>query len=156
MEHIEKLVRDFEQGRISRRQLISSLGIAWFASSMNPVDAQERTALKAVGIHHVSYQAADVAKTRDFYSRVLGARIVEGDGKELSVLTVGDVRFIIRKGATGQTPLVDHVAYSIEDWNQDAVLAELRRQGLKPEPEGENSFQFRDPDGYHVQLSAKE
>jgi catechol 2,3-dioxygenase-like lactoylglutathione lyase family enzyme len=155
MQHIEQLVREFEQGKISRRRLILSLAMASTATTLDPVSAQDRITVKAVGIHHVSYQAADVAKTRDFYSRVLGAKIAEGDGKELSVLTLGDVRFIIRRGATGQTPLVDHIGYSIENWNQGAVLAELKGQGLKPEPEGENSFQFKDPDGYHVQLNAK-
>lgn len=155
MQYIEQLVRDYEQGKISRRRLILSLGIASAAPQLDPIRAQNRTTVQAVGIHHVSFQAVDVARTRDFYSRVLGASIAEGDGKELAVLTLGDVRFVIRKGTAGQAPLIDHVGYAIENWNQDAVLAELKRQGLKPEPEGENSFQFRDPDGYHVQLNAK-
>lgn len=150
---ISQLVQDFEQGYISRRQLILSLALASGVASRR-VDAADRPALKAAGIHHISYQVADYTKTRDFYTSLLGVKVAQDDGK-LCVLSVGDTRFIIRNGGSSPTPVVDHIAYAIENWNQDAVLAELRSRGLNPQPEGENSFQLKDPDGYHVQLNAK-
>ena len=151
---IAKLVQDFEQGRISRRQLIVSLALTAAASGVRPVNAADGTKLKASGIHHVSYQVADYGKSRDFYASLLGAPVSEDTGKQC-VLTMGDLRFIVRNGEAGRTPLVDHIAYSFENWNQEAMVSELKRRGLSPQPEGENSLQLRDPDGYHVQLSAK-
>jgi catechol 2,3-dioxygenase-like lactoylglutathione lyase family enzyme len=151
---ISRLVREFEQGAISRRDLILSLTVASAASTLNRAEAADRSALRAGGIHHISYQVADYAKARDFYANLLGATVSEDNGKQC-VLTFGDVRFIARNGMAGHTPFVDHIAYAIENWNQDAVLAELKSRGLNPEPEGDNSLQLKDPDGFHVQLSAK-
>lgn len=151
---IAKLVQDFEQGRLTRRQLIRTLALTSAASAVNPAEAAD-PALKAAGIHHISYQVADYARTRDFYAGLLGTKISEDDGKQQCVLTLGTVRIILRNGLAGRTPVVDHIAYSFENWNQEAVLAGLKTRGLKPEPEGERSFQLKDPDGYHVQLSAR-
>jgi hypothetical protein len=58
-------------------------------------------------------------------------------------------------------PLVDHIAYTIADWDTDAVKAELDRRGLQPRLDlGDAasaphyvSFHIKDPDDYDVQIS---
>jgi len=151
MEHvISKLVHEFEQGRLNRRQLIQSLAVAATASA---AAAAESDALKASGIHHISYQVKDYARTRDFYSSLLGVKVANDTGKQC-FLVLGDTEIVARNGG-GTTPLVDHIAYTIDPWKSDAILAELKRRGVDPQPEGQNSFQFKDPDGFHVQLIAK-
>jgi catechol 2,3-dioxygenase-like lactoylglutathione lyase family enzyme len=155
MEHIDKLVQDFEQGKINRRQLIMMLALTSAGAAVGPAGAAESSPIKIAGIHHISYQVADYARSRDFYAALLGAPVSDDDGKQQCVLTVGGIRFILRNGMPGRTPFVDHIAYGVENWNQDGVLADLKRRGLNPEPEGENSFQFKDPDGYHVQLNPR-
>jgi catechol 2,3-dioxygenase-like lactoylglutathione lyase family enzyme len=156
MEHIiEKLIQDFEEGKTSRRQLVRTLAVAVGAASIGvtPRIAEAAEPFKAVAINHISYQVADYTKTRDFYSSLLGMKVSEDNGKQCN-LAFGDIN-IVARNTTGATPTVDHIAYSIEDWNKDAILAELKRRELDPKPEGPNSFQIKDPDGYHVQLSPK-
>jgi hypothetical protein len=58
--------------------------------------------------------------------------------------------------AENKPPLIDHIAYTIEAWDKDAVEAELERRGLSPRPDTENSFHVKDPDGYDLQISGKE
>jgi len=52
-------------------------------------------------------------------------------------------------------PLVDHLAFSIEKFNKDAVEAELNRRGLNPKPDSEYAWTIQDPDGYTVQICAE-
>ena len=51
-------------------------------------------------------------------------------------------------------PLVDHICYTIADWDKDAIEAELRRRGLNPEPDTDESFHVRDPDGYRLHIGS--
>jgi catechol 2,3-dioxygenase-like lactoylglutathione lyase family enzyme len=154
---IESVLRSFEKGEISRRQLIKSLAAtACGTSTASSMSGQTHRELKAVGINHISYTVADYARSRDFYSGLLGVKVAADEGTRCS-LHVDDVVIVARNGSGGPIPLVDHVAFSIDGWNQDAVLAELTRRGLNPQkpPSGsEENLAIKDPDGFMVQLMA--
>ena len=68
MEHMTaKLFQDFEQGRLSRRQLIQGLALTAMAASVGTVAqsaAAASTGLKGVGIHHISFNVQDYNKLR--------------------------------------------------------------------------------------------
>lgn len=153
---ISNLVREFEQGRISRRQLIRNLAIAVAAGAAGttvaakPRAAVEGHGFKAIAVNHISYQVADYAKTRDFYADLLGMQPHNDDGTQC-YMRFGD-SVLIPRNRPPNTPRIDHIAYTIEDWNKDAVEAELKRRGLKPTPDTENSFHVRDSNGYDLQI----
>ena len=73
---VAKLLQDFEQGKMSRRQLIQSLALTATASAAAAVPAAAAPAaaadskglLKAVAFNHVSYHVKDYTKVRDFYA----------------------------------------------------------------------------------------
>ena len=156
-EMIAKFVDAFTAGKLNRRQLIQNLAItasAGAAVSTVPAIGAEAS-LKAVGISHVSYQVKDYAKTRDFYSNLLGLKVLNDDGKTRCNLQVGNINMIARTGKAGATPQVDHLSYYIDNWNKAAIEANLKARGLNPQPEGAEGLQFKDPDGMHVQLQAK-
>ena len=154
---ITKLLHEFEQGRMSRRQLVRSLALtatAAAAAASAPEAEAEEPALKAVGLHHLSYQVKDYAKSRDFYSSVFGMKVSEDNGKQC-YLSFGNDLITVRSSSTG-TPLIDHIGYAIDPWNTGAALAELKRRGLNPQPEASgNGLELRDPDGYRLQLVPK-
>jgi catechol 2,3-dioxygenase-like lactoylglutathione lyase family enzyme len=153
---IAKLLQDFEEGKLNRRQLIRNLAISAGAASVAataPPAIAEGRALSVVGIHHISYRVADYRKTRDLYADLFGLQVSGDNGKQCN-LALGTTQIIARNGS-GTTPQVDHISYAIDNWNTVAVEGELKRRGLNPQPEGENSLRFSDPDGYHVQLNAK-
>ena len=84
MEHImAKLLQDFEQGKMNRRQLIQSLALAATAAAASAATAAaaDTKVAQAVYINHVSYQVADYAKTRDFYADLFGMKVSKDDGK---------------------------------------------------------------------------
>jgi catechol 2,3-dioxygenase-like lactoylglutathione lyase family enzyme len=155
MEHIiGKLLQDFEEGKMNRRQLIQSLALA--ASAAAPMAAADNKGFKAVSVNHISYVVADYTKTRDFYADLLGMRVEHDTGKQCS-LVFGDSFIIPRnpRDASVKTPLINHVAYTIDNWDKNAVEAELKRRGLAPRPDTDDSFHVKDPDGFDLQISGK-
>ncbi len=154
MEHIiARLLSDFEHGRMSRRQLIQSLALA--AAAAAPASAADGKGFKAVSVNHISYQVADFKRTRDFYADLLGMKVT-GERDNQCELVFGDTFIIPRNARQGTTPpRVDHIAITIDNWDQKAVEAELRRRGLEPRVDTENSFHVKDPDGFDLQISGR-
>ena len=157
MEHIiAKLLNDFERGRLNRRQLIQSIAAAAAVAGTAQAAPAEGTGFKAVTVNHISYQVADYAKTRDFYVDLLGMKVSQDNGRQCN-LSFGDTFLLPRNARQGvQTPRVDHIAYTIETWDQKAVKAELDRRGLAAREDTVNSYHVKDPDGFDLQISGKE
>jgi catechol 2,3-dioxygenase-like lactoylglutathione lyase family enzyme len=119
---------------------------------------------KAVTVNHISYQVADYTKTRDFYADLFGMEVRQDTGNQCN-LAFGNTFLLPRNArrrqnapegaATPTTPRVDHIAYTIEDWDKEKVKAELEKRGLSPRPDTDDSFHVRDPDGFDLQISGK-
>ena len=159
---IAKLLQDFEQGKMTRRQLIQTLALtATAASALDaapavPAALADGYVAKVTSINHVSYQVSDYKKVRDFYAGLFGMQVSRDDGMQCR-LSFGDNILIVRN----RTPAgkVDHIAYTIANWDTDksvkpAVEAELKRRGLKIRTT-EGSFHVQDPDGFDVQMGGK-
>ncbi len=153
---IANLVRDFEDGKLSRRELIRSLALTATAATVASASpAAEGQGFKAVAVNHLSYRVADYARTRDFYADLLGMRVANDDGKQCD-LAFGDSFIVARNSREpGSRPLVDHFAITIDSWDKARVEAELRRRGLEPRPDTDDSFIVQDPDGYSLQISGR-
>ena len=161
MEHIlDKLLQDFEHGKMTRRQLIQTLALT--ATAASTVGTAEAAApANATYINHVSMQVADYRKTRDFYSGLFGMKVTDDDGKAQCRLTFGDNILIARNASSrpGAKVGVDHIAYTLANWDTDksvrpAVEAELKRRGLKIRTT-EGGFHVQDPDGFEAQMGGK-
>lgn len=156
---VAKLVNEFEQGKLTRRQLIQNLTLAVTAGSALsavPAAAAEGKVLKATNINHVSYQVTDYARTRDFYAGLFGMKVAEDDGKIQCRLLFGDNILAIRnRQAARGADRVDHIAYTIANWDREkgAYEAEIKRRGLKIESgDIKTSLNILDPDGFRVQF----
>jgi catechol 2,3-dioxygenase-like lactoylglutathione lyase family enzyme len=156
---IAKLLDDFEHGRMTRRQLIKSVAVVATAAAVpRPASAENAKGFQAVAVNHISYQVNDYAKTRDFYADLLGMKVVADTGKQCN-LVLGDTNtFVIPRNAPqgGAPPRIDHIAYTIENWDKTTVKAELDRRGLNPQPDTDNSFHIKDPNGFDLQISGKD
>src|SRR6266699_1522907 len=162
MEHIiGRLLQDYERGKITRRQLIQILAFTATAASEGGT-AEAAAPANAISINHVSMQVTDYTKTRDFYVGLFGMKVTNDDGKTQCRLTFGDNIVIARNASSrpGSKVGVDHVAYTLANWDTDktvkpAVEAELKRRGLKIRTT-EGSFHVQDPDGFEVQMGGKD
>ena len=154
---IAKLLQDFEQGKMNRRQLIRSLSVAAAAAAAAAGMAPEARAagkpLEALYVNHISYQVNDYKKVRDFYVALLGMKVTEDDGKQCRLL-FGNNMLIPRNRANGGAPKVDHIAYTVTNWDaeKEALEAELKRRNLTYTGTAKTSFQVKDPEGMGVQF----
>ena len=155
---IVELIDQFEHGQISRRQLVQNLMLGMAAASAGaPAVAASagRSGFKAVAVNHISYGSADYQRTRDFYADLLGMRVSEDTGEQCA-LSFGQTFIIARKSRQpDNAPYIDHLAYTIADWDRTAVEAELRRRGLEPKADTDDSFLVKDPNGYMLQICGK-
>jgi catechol 2,3-dioxygenase-like lactoylglutathione lyase family enzyme len=161
-EIIINLLNQFERGQITRRQLVQGLsfgmaGLAFGGAAQAAATAAPK-GFKATGVNHISLEVPNYARTRDFYADLFGMAVSADDGKQC-YLTFGDTVLIARNfyqpGEKQAKPVVDHIAYTIDDWNHEGVEQELKRRGLKPEADFD-SFHIVDPDGYDVQIAGKD
>jgi catechol 2,3-dioxygenase-like lactoylglutathione lyase family enzyme len=160
---IAKLLQDFEQGTMTRRQLVQSLALAATAASAAsaaPAAAAGGNVVKTAYLNHVSYQVADYRRSRDWYADLFGMKVVLDDGRKAN-LSVGDEALVIfHTRKSPDIPTVDHVCFTVANWDTDksvrgAVEAELKRRGLEPRAT-ERSLFIKDPDGYSLQLGGKD
>ncbi len=165
---IAGMLSDFEAGKINRRQLIQSLALAAVAfHRQETVGAQTGVGFKTLSLDHISYQVADYRRTRDFYADLMGMTVADDNGSSQCVLDFGDSRLIARnrRQREGEAappdpkPTVDHISYTIEDWDTDRVRGELERRGLNPRLDAGGSspnyvsYHVADPDGFDLQIS---
>ena len=66
---IERMLEDFECGRLTRRQLAASL-----AAIVSGAQASKPSGLRAVSLNHVTVRVADVQRTSQFLFLEGGAR----------------------------------------------------------------------------------
>src|SRR5213080_5281516 len=154
---IADLVKDFESGKINRRQFCETVAL----------------------VNHISYTCPDFKQAGDWYSKVFNLDQVGLKDNEVTLpfgkkgekpygVTAKDVplTFIICRTRNLNAPpangqprpksqaVVNHIAYTIADYDRDKVLAELKRLGFdNPREDTEHSFHIADPFGYDVQIS---
>ncbi|OFW44432.1 MAG: hypothetical protein A3J29_02050 [Acidobacteria bacterium RIFCSPLOWO2_12_FULL_67_14b] len=170
---IATMLRDFEDGKMSRRQLIQSLamvavaGPAFAEASAGPASAMAsagqasapKAPWKTVWLDHISYAVTDYKKSAAFYQGLMGWELQNDNGTSQATLRIGNIgEIIIRNRRAPTAPaasaaptapargVINHISYGIEPWDTDGVKAELERRGLNPRPDmvGDN---FK---SYHV------
>jgi catechol 2,3-dioxygenase-like lactoylglutathione lyase family enzyme len=148
MQHIiDKLIGDFECGALSRRQLALSLA----ALVTSAKGAPSQSGMHALSLNHVTVRVPNVNRTSQFYQELFGMPLKQHSEKT-HILGVGKSFFGIEQKDGG--PALDHYDFGIAGFNADQAAAKLKARNLTLEPGGtKESFKFRDPDGFLVQLN---
>ncbi|HZW30845.1 MAG TPA: VOC family protein [Isosphaeraceae bacterium] len=150
----ETLVEDFERGLLSRRQLVSRLMGLGAALAAMPGAAEARqgdaATFQATGLDHVALNVRSVPRSRDWYIKHLGLKVIRESGEENCFLGSGDDFFLTL--FRGETPGLNHYCYAIKGYSADRAEETLKAAGLKPRREG-NRIYFPDADGITVQVA---
>lgn len=161
---IADLVTDLDSGKMDRRQFCETVALAAvvYAAGETAANAAPAQGFKAIAINHISYACPDYRKARDFYASVFGMTLVpqSDNGKQAFLMFgpepgKGGSFLIARNGttATNAKAVVDHICYTIPDWDEAKVRAALKAKGL-PEPSGrDGSLHVYDPFDYDVQFA---
>jgi catechol 2,3-dioxygenase-like lactoylglutathione lyase family enzyme len=154
-ELIEGMLNDLDTGRLSRRQFaltIAALAAGALGAPRAFADAPKTPGMKATSINHISVRVPDIFKTARFYQDVFGMPLRQ-QGPGVLILGVEDSFFGIEQ-SVNQTSYVDHFDFGFTHWDADQARALLKEHNLTPQNmTSKESFKFRDPDGFLVQLS---
>jgi catechol 2,3-dioxygenase-like lactoylglutathione lyase family enzyme len=147
---ISTLVSRFEEGKVSRRELIQALAALAVAGGGASAAPQE-TPFKSSRIDHISIQVTDLQRSIAFYQKIFGLSIL-GEDKPNEIVRMGTTRVIVSLHHKPPTGIVDHFAIAIDTFNRESVTRALRQQGLTPEENLDYGFYVRDPEGIPVQI----
>ena len=153
-DHIAALVTAYDNGTLTRRQLLHALAIV-----ATPAAAAAQTpsggAMKGRLLHHVNVQVSDVSRSEAFYRTLLGlppSRVVQGPDNHGLDLPAGGLIILQRSNTPGR---IDHFCVGVENWNADRLRVAARAAGIeRVQGTASDNFFVVDPDGLRVQLSA--
>jgi catechol 2,3-dioxygenase-like lactoylglutathione lyase family enzyme len=144
---ISRLLKTYENGKMSRRQLVQ--GLAVLAAGSSTLSA---AGFEGNGINHVSLRVSNLQRSTDYYQRTFGCKVNKRDGN--NQLVFGKGFLVLRQG----TPpgKVDHFAIGVDNFKKESVTADLKARGATPIDQQGGGFGFHvvDPDGYPVQISS--
>ena len=161
MPDIESLVDAFASQQLSRRDLIASL-TALVAAGTAPATAQPALEQVAQGrtLNHASLAVTDVAAAADFYSKLLGLKVVSRPGN-------GGINLGLDTGFLGLYKLanpgsVNHICIGVDDYDPERIAAKLKTLGVNAtidrnpanRTSGGDQLYFNGPDNCRIQLGA--
>jgi len=148
---ISNLVQKFENGALSRRELIQSLVAVTAAGTGAAAASFQQTPFKSTRIDHISVQVEDLPRSIAFYEKVFGLTILNED-KANEIVRMGTTRTIVSLHHKPPTGIVDHYAIAIDGFDRDSVTRALKQHGLTAEENLDYGFYVRDPAGIPVQI----
>ena len=161
------LVKDYESGKLDRREFCKAVALAATVyAAGDAAKAEPSRGLKMLGINHISYGCPDYKKARDWYVSVLGMQSGNDNGQRANLAFgpepgKGGSFVVVRTARPSANPrppaqaVVDHICYTIANWDEPRVEAALRATG-RPLASREGNKNVLDPFNYPVQLADSE
>lgn len=161
---IANLVKDFDSGKLDRREFCQSVTLAALVyASGEAANAQASRGFKVLGINHISYQCPDYAKARDWYSSVLGMQVAGSREAEQRANLMfgpdpakGGSFMVVRNAPTQPKPpspvVIDHICYTVSSWDDARIRAALKAKGVEASGR-QGDLNLYDPFNYYVQLA---
>lgn len=154
---ISTMLAQYEDGNISRRQLVAGIGSLVAVLGTPPLlaagqqEKQTQPTFKATGLNHIALQVTNVRRSREFYVKHLGLSVRRDGGEGNCFLNCGKHFVALFKSKKAQ---MDHYCYSIDSYDVDRCEAKLKAEGFEPRVvRPDNRIYFKDPDGLTVQLA---
>jgi catechol 2,3-dioxygenase-like lactoylglutathione lyase family enzyme len=103
---VAALLRDFENGKLTRRQLVQTLALMAVGSPVasavaqsaaaSPAKPASGTPWKTVFLDHISFQVSDYKRSTDFYTDLMGWKVLNDTGTQANIDINGIGGIIIR------------------------------------------------------------
>jgi catechol 2,3-dioxygenase-like lactoylglutathione lyase family enzyme len=168
---IADLVQGLDSGKIDRREFCKTVALAAAVyGAGDAAHAQAQRGFKVIGINHMSYTCPDYRRARDWYASVLNMKseTTRDDGKRANLMFGPEPgkggSFLVARspgnvasGSAGVRPgaeaVIDHVCYTVSNWNEARVRATLKAKGIEVTGR-DGSLHVYDPFDYDVQIAS--
>jgi catechol 2,3-dioxygenase-like lactoylglutathione lyase family enzyme len=166
---ISGLLKHYEKGKVSRRDLIQGLTMlagtcatasaaSLQGSSAGPLEINPQGGFKGDSLNHIGLLVTDLDRSAKFYERLIGATVVRDQASRTTsvnqtFLQVGKSHLTLIKDPSAPSK-VNHVAIGVKNFSNDGVTAVLKKLGLPVSPiKGVGlGLHTADPDGFAVQI----
>jgi len=127
--------------------------------NLKDIPAPSGKGFKAIGAI-VALHVTDIARSRDFYSSLLGMKVIYYKPEEVNsecFLRFGsnDALLLRRSQQLDDKPNIDHLTIIVANYNAHAVEAELKHRGLAAGPQTKFAWTVHDPDGYTIAVAGQ-
>jgi catechol 2,3-dioxygenase-like lactoylglutathione lyase family enzyme len=168
---IADLVHGLDSGKLDRREFCQAVALAAAVyGAGDAAQAQAQRGFKIIGINHMSYTCPDYVKARGWYASVLNMKseTTRDDGKRANLMfgpeagkggsflvarSPGSVASGSTGAKSGADAVIDHVCYTVPNWDEARVRATLKAKGLEVSGR-DGSLHVYDPFDYDVQLAS--
>ena len=145
---LNEMLDDYESGKISRRSLLTGITGMMLA----PKACGASPEIRAVSLNHVTIRVSDLARSRDFHTRVMRLPVLHDYPTETPPSTYLGLGKSFLCIVPGKTVSVDHFRLGLPSYSTNYVAKDLKAVGITVEIEDKQVY-FRDPDGIRVQLA---
>jgi catechol 2,3-dioxygenase-like lactoylglutathione lyase family enzyme len=151
-EQLDGLLNQYEQGHLTRRDLLLGMTALMAASSAAPAQTAVGTVKQ---LNHVTIFVPDVQKSVRFYQDLLGLKVLTTQGAGINLAAGGGGFLGIYPARNASSGSINHFCFGIENFDakqmqqrlaERGVKANIRMRGDTPE------LYFNDNDGISVQL----
>jgi catechol 2,3-dioxygenase-like lactoylglutathione lyase family enzyme len=154
MTPLDRLLNDYDRGRIGRRELLTALaGFIAAASRTATVDAAPALG-PVTQLNHVSIFVPDVQQSKQFYQDVFGLAVLTTQDPGVN-LSTGAGFLGIYPAPSGQKASINHLCVAVDRFDADAVLKTLTDRGIQARIRlrgDTKELYMTDPDGISVQI----
>lgn len=150
-ENVDLLLSQYENGHLTRRQLLVALTALAATSAAPAAQAPIGTVRQ---LNHVSIFVPDVQKSVRFYQELLGMPVLTEQSPGIN-LNAGAGFLGIYPAGQAASGSIHHFCLGIENFDADATLKQLTDRGVKGNirMRGDTKeLYFTDPDNVRVQL----
>ncbi len=159
---IEQLLGAMEDGRITRREAVTRLvavvaAAGGFAAGSGAEGAEESSKGQAPptfhskGLNHVALRVTDLARSREFYRRHLGLRVISRSQWN-TFMACGKNNFVAMFKADRAG--LDHFAFTVDNYDAGKSVTRGDGAGLSMRRHDDRVY-FDDPDGIELQISGE-
>ncbi|MDD4659013.1 MAG: VOC family protein [Eubacteriales bacterium] len=113
------------------------------------------------GLNHITFAVADIDRATEFYTQILGARLLVKGEKAVYMDLAGIWLALNLEPETKAAETYTHIAFSVAEGDLDTYRRRLQERGIELRPdrsrnprEGQSLY-FRDPDGHLLELHTK-
>ena len=147
---ISDLVSRFENGSLSRRDLVHGLALLAAGGTAAAAQPQELDFGSAI-IDHISIQVADLQRSTQFYRNLFGFSLVSEE-RALGIVRLGTTKTLVSLNAQPPAGIVDHIALGIPRFTKESAARYLMQRGASVADNPYQGLHTRDPDGIAVQI----
>lgn len=154
--NVDGLLRMYEGGSISRRDLVRSLALLALGLPLRGAAQTIQPPIRVTSLNHVTCFVPDVERSVAFYQELFGMPVLSDQGIGINLSAGDGTQFLGIYRTNSGEPRVDHICFGVEDFDIDRIMGILQSRGLQANVRMRDGtvpeIYFTDPDGIRVQL----